>query len=168
MKMIDQLLTSMIENGKVICFECGKEQDAIWNRVKMHAEKKGVSFDYEGIECRCAVCHGECFPADLADANVSLMQEAYRECAGMISLQATQEIPSKYNIGVRPLSKVLGWGEHTFSRYYDGEIPSKRNAALLQRVYEDPKEYRRLLCANSHKITKKNNAEKLIDCGRDY
>ena len=37
----------------------------------------------------------------------------------------SKDILRKYKIGKKPLSKLLGWGEVTITRYINGDIPSK-------------------------------------------
>jgi len=64
---------------------------------------------------------------------------------GIISLERISEIPVKYDIGKRPLSILLGWGELTFTRYCDGDMPTKQYADILQCVYDDPSYYLSLL-----------------------
>jgi hypothetical protein len=54
----------------------------------------------------------------------------FRKQHNIISLEKIIEIPEKYNIGKRPLSLLLGWGEQTFSRYYDGDMPTQQYSAI--------------------------------------
>ena len=54
-------------------------------------------------------------------------------------------IPEKYAIGKRPLSLLLGWGEQTFSRYCDGDIPTKQYSEILQKLYDAPAYYAEIL-----------------------
>jgi uncharacterized phage-associated protein len=54
-------------------------------------------------------------------------------------------IPEKYAIGKRPLSLLLGWGEQTFSRYCDGDMPTKQYSEILQKLYDDPTYYAEIL-----------------------
>ena len=55
------------------------------------------------------------------------------------------EIPEKYAIGKRPLSLLLGWGEQTFSRYCDGDMPTKQYSEILQKIYDEPAYYAEIL-----------------------
>ena len=73
------------------------------------------------------------------------LYDAYRQKHGIISLKDIQAIPEKYNIGKRPLSLLLGWGEQTFSRYYDGDMPSKQYSERLKQVLAAPAYYLSLL-----------------------
>jgi len=66
-------------------------------------------------------------------------------------LEKILEIPQKYNIGKRPISLLLGWGEMTFTRYCDGDMPTKQYSDVLQRIYDDPAFYLSLLEENKGK-----------------
>jgi len=79
------------------------------------------------------------------DENLKLGYDAYREAHSLISLEQIREIPEMYNIGKRVLSSLLGWGEHTFTRYYDGYLPTKEYSDTLKKLYNNPAEYRKVL-----------------------
>ena len=49
----------------------------------------------------------------------------------IITIEEILEILEKYNIGKKPLSLVLGWGEVTIIRYLDGSIPDKLHSDVL-------------------------------------
>ena len=70
------------------------------------------------------------------------------------------EIPQKYNIGKRPLSLLLGCGEMTFSRYYDGDMPTKQYSDVLQRIYDEPQYYLSLLEENKCNLKSQTTYEK--------
>jgi len=86
------------------------------------------------------------------DENLDLLYDAYREVHEIISLHKIQEIPGKYAIGKRPLSLLLRWGELTFTRYYDGDIPTKQYAEILQRIYDEPAYFLSILENNRQEI----------------
>lgn len=69
------------------------------------------------------------------DYNLKALYDVYRTANGIIPLEHIMAIPEKYAIGKRPLSLLLGWGEQTFSRYYDGDIPTKQYSDMLTRLY---------------------------------
>ena len=55
-----------------------------------------------------------------------MIDNAFREKEGLISVSEMELILDKYDIGKRPLSLLLGWGEGTLTRYLDGDIPTKQ------------------------------------------
>ena len=58
-----------------------------------------------------------------------------------------------YNIGKKPLSKLLGWGDTTIMRYLNGIEPNKEFAVKIQRLAENPWEYIKIVEQNKENIT---------------
>lgn len=69
-------------------------------------------------------------------------------------------IPEKYSIGKRPLSLLLGWGEQTFTRYCDGDIPTKQYSEILLRIYNEPSYYSELLENGKDNLKSQSSYEK--------
>lgn len=59
----------------------------------------------------------------------------------------------RYEIGKKPLSRLLGWGDTTIMRYLDGIEPNREFAARIERLAESPLEYAGVLEKNKEKIT---------------
>ena len=55
------------------------------------------------------------------------------------------ELPRRYAIGKRPLSRLLGWGELTYTRLLDGGVPNAEHSDEIRRLLDDPAAYARLL-----------------------
>lgn len=70
-----------------------------------------------------------------------------------ISVNQIKEILEMYNIGKKPLAKLLGWGETTVIRYLEGDIPTTEYTEKLQEIAESPMYYYRILMENQNKIT---------------
>lgn len=71
----------------------------------------------------------------------------------IISVNQIREILDMYNIGKKPLAKLLGWGETTVIRYLEGDIPTSEYTEKLQEIAESPMYYYRILMENQSKIT---------------
>ena len=54
-------------------------------------------------------------------------------------------IPDKYAIGKATIIAIVGMGEQTFSRYCDGDVPTKQYSEILQKIYDEPKYYEQIL-----------------------
>lgn len=63
----------------------------------------------------------------------------------MITRDQIIELPKKYAIGKRPLSRVLGWGELTYTRLLEGSMPSPQHEEELLRALGEPLTYLMLL-----------------------
>jgi putative zinc finger/helix-turn-helix YgiT family protein len=144
----------------VFCEECRKDVAYTVDSVSLTETLKGEEYNYTGKKASCVVCGGEIYVADIADANLKLLYDAYRQKNGIISLEKILEIPQKYNIGKRPLSLLLGWGEMTFTRYYDGDMPTKQYSDVLQRIYEEPSYYLSVLEENKGNLKSQTAYEK--------
>src|SRR5690606_18232950 len=109
-------------------------------------------YEYTGKKAVCTECGSEVYVADIEDENLRALYDTYRQKNGIISLEKILEIPQKYNIGKRPLSLLLGWGEMTFSRYCEGDMPTKQYSDILQKIYDDPAYYKELLEKNKDNL----------------
>lgn len=59
----------------------------------------------------------------------------------------------RYEIGKKPLSRLLGWGDTTVMRYLDGVEPNREFAARIEHLAENPWEYAEVLEKNREKLT---------------
>ena len=63
----------------------------------------------------------------------------------LVTREEIVALPRIYKIGKRPLSKLLGWGELTYTRLIDGRTPNKQHAEQLRRLIDEPAAYAQLL-----------------------
>jgi uncharacterized phage-associated protein len=138
---------------KAFCETC---RDIVEYRIKMIDKVKkikGSTVKYTAKVAYCDICKEEIFVPGFRDYNLEELDAAYRKIGGLISVEDIEKILSKYNIGKRPLSLLLGWGEGTVTRYLDGDIPSKLYSDTLKRIIEDEQYYRELLEQNKVDIS---------------
>ena len=153
---------------KVFCYECRQDVDYCITEENETAVLKEEKCEYRHIFARCNQCKSELFIDHIVDENLERLYNVYRKQNGLISLEKIKAIPKKYAIGKRPLSLLLGWGEQTFSRFVDGDMPSKQYSDILERLYEDPNYYNELLQKNKTNLKsnaayiKSNNAVKAL------
>lgn len=141
-----------MRNKTVFCPVC--REDVKFTVVKNieTAMLKREAFEFVSHKAYCEKCAGEVYVAKLEDDNLKALYDVYREKNDIISLEEIRAIPKKYGIGKRPLSLLLGWGEHTFSRYCDGDIPTKQYSEILRKISSDPRYYLSLLESNREKL----------------
>lgn len=142
------------------CEECRKDVAYYVESVYINSTLKGEEYGYTGKKAVCAECGAEVYVAQIEDDNLKSLYDAYRQKNGIISLEKILEIPQKYSIGKRPLSLLLGWGEMTFTRYCDGDMPTKQYSDVLQRIYDDPEFYLSLLEKNKGNLKSLHAYEK--------
>lgn len=75
------------------------------------------------------------------------------DSANLISTDEILQILKQYNIGRKPLSVLLGWGQTTILRYLNGITPTPEYSKELLHILKDPSYYLDLLCANRERIT---------------
>ena len=87
----------------------------------------------------------------------------------VISIKEINEIIEKYNIGKRPLSIILGFGEITITRYLDGYPITKQKSNNLKEILNSPEEFLKYLEKNKDDISNiayaksKRSVEKLLN-----
>ena len=62
-------------------------------------------------------------------------------------------IMQRYEIGKKPLSRLLGWGDTTVMRYLDGVEPNREFAARIQELAKNPRIFADILEKNKEKLT---------------
>lgn len=129
-------------NAKItFCEICRKDVSYFEKNEIITSELKGVKYNFSGKKAICENCSHEVFSHEVNDYNLKQLYNEYRRQNNIINLTKILEIPQKYNIGKRPLSLLLGWGEQTFSRYCDGDMPTQQYSDVLQKIYDDPAYY---------------------------
>lgn len=141
-----------MNTDKVFCEKCRNDVNYTVVVVPMTSIIRDKEYSYVGKEARCTNCGSLVYIPELLDANLRALYDVYRQKNGIIALEKIQEITKKYNIGKRPLSLLLGWGEQTFSRYYDGDMPTKQYSEILTRIYNEPQFYFNLLESNKENL----------------
>ena len=82
-----------------------------------------------------------------------LNENEYRIKNSIPTIEHICGIPVKYGIGKRPLSRLLGWGEQTFTRYCGGDMPTKQYAEVLRRLYCEPEYFLTILEGNKNLLS---------------
>lgn len=146
-----------MKNKKVFCYECREDITYTVEEEEKTGKLKGKVYSYIGRGGQCDNCKAEVYVPEIDDFNLKALYDVYRKDHNIISIDDIAEIPALYNIGKRPLSLLLGWGEQTFSRYLDGDMPTKQYSDLLKRIHEDPEVYSEILEGNKDNL-KSNTA----------
>ena len=144
------------------CETCGKEQPYRLISVPMLGKLKDEAYSYTGQEARCQACGARLKVAEVDEANLRSLYDLYRKKKGIISLEQVRALPKRYAIGKRPLSKLLGWGELTFARYYEGYMPTRQYSEVMKRLYDEPAFYKELLERNREAIGSERSYEKSL------
>lgn len=143
----------MNDDKTAFCVECGKKKayTVISRREKITI--RGTEFTYVEQTAYCADCKEEVYVPEINDQNVQAREDAYRENAGLITIQGINEILNKYDIGAGPLAKLMGFGEVTINRYINGQLPSRANSDALMNLKKSYRKMEEYLQKNGNKIS---------------
>ena len=116
-------------------------------------EIDGVTYRYPTIHGYCDVRGSEATPQPVLEDNQRSFANAVRAAHGIVSQEVVNGLVDRYNIKPRPLSSLLGWGEHTYSRFMEGDIPSKAFSDRINALWKSPLSYLLLLLSNGGALT---------------
>lgn len=138
----------MEKMSTAFCLDCGCKKT--FNRivVRTESEVRGTKFSFVEVNAVCSECGAELYVPEINDENVRLREGAYRQAAGLITVDEIQKILKKYNIGAGPLAQIMGFGEVSVIRYLNGQLPSKVNSGKLLEVLASHRKMEEKLEAN--------------------
>lgn len=119
---------------KVLCAECGCMQEYDIVSEKSERVWNGITCNFNKRVALCKKCGHRVYVPGMDDLNENEFDVKCREEHDYILVGEIEELLEKYDVDKRPLSKVLGLGEHTIENYLKGQLPSKRYSDMLRRV----------------------------------
>lgn len=134
------------------CYNCDELVEFIIQPKKQSIDIKGINIDFMAEVAFCKHCNEEIYINELEDKIVNTANEIYREKKNIIKISEIEFLLKKYQIGKKPLSKLLGWGESTISRYLDGLTPNIEYSNKLKSLFDSMK-MKDLLTKNKGSIT---------------
>ena len=138
---------------KEYCANCNEYREYEVKEVNKEININNQLIKFKGKEAYCIHCNEKIDVDEIMDYNNKKFQEAYKTLNDIITKEEIEIIMNEYDIGKRPLSLVLGLGEVTIARYFEGYIPSKENSKILKEILNDPKKYYLYLQSNKNKIS---------------
>ena len=150
--------------SKGFCEECNNLVEYEIKEINDKTEIKGKKYNYKRVVGNCKKCGEEISSNDINDENLIRIDKAYRNEEKIITTEEINKILSKYKIGKKPLSKLLGWGEVTLIRYLNGDVPSKFYSDQLYKILNDERYMNKILEENRDSITERayNNVKSAI------
>lgn len=131
--------------AKIRCAECGCLNDYVMKKINRHYEGDGYDF-YLDVEVPiCNKCGEEIYVESIEDDIVDRANYIIRKSRDIIGKDEIIEILSKYDVSQKFMSRMLGWGEITLTRYISaGYTPNKTNSDKL-RSLNDPYEVQSIM-----------------------
>ncbi len=150
---------------RMICVECGRENDYAMKKYNRHYEGKGYDFYLEVEVPICNKCGEEIYDEEIEDEIVDRANARIREETNIIKKEEIISILMEYNVSQKFMSRMLGWGEITLTRYISaGYTPSKVNSDKLKSL-KNPYEVQYLMSKRNEEtdgeITKETAFHKL-------
>ena len=138
---------------KQFCEFCMEETSCTPKERIAHKNIDGINITFKEKYYICSKCNND-IEGDYFDDNVTAGNNELRKHYNIISTNEIEEILSKYNIGKKPLSLILGMGEINIIRYLDGANPTREISDILKNILNNPFLYELYLVANKDKISK--------------
>ena len=139
--------------NKGFCEKCNNMVEYEIKEIAEKVEIKGREYGYNRLIGYCKNCGEEISSNELNDENLIRIDKTYRSKENIITTEEINKILSKYKIGKKPLSKLLGWGEVTLIRYLNGDVPSKIYSDQLYKISNDEEYMDSLVEKNKDLIT---------------
>lgn len=153
---------------KEFCENCEKNVELCVKEIVNEKEIKGKKYKYIELIGYCKCCGQIVTSNKIIDENLKRLDEAYRMQENIISKEQINQILVKYKIGKKPLSKLLGWGEVTLTRYINGDIPTKLYSEELFKILKDKEYFLELLEKNKSNITESAYATAYNAANQDF
>lgn len=149
---------------KGFCEKCNSLVEYEIKEINDSIKIKGKEYIYKSLIGYCKNCGEEISSNEINDENLNRIDKVYRNEEHIITTEEINKILNKYKIGKKPLSKLLGWGEVTLTRYLNGDIPSKVYSEQLYKVLNDNEYMDILIEKNKHLITERayNNIKNVV------
>ena len=135
------------------CESCRKNQPVRLVEETEALEIDGTTYQYAVRHGYCSVCGGLATPQDVLDGNQRSFDAAVRSANHIVAQDVVGGMVQRYDIKPRPLSALLGWGEHTYSRFVEGDIPSRSFSDRIASLWESPLSFLMLLLENGSVLT---------------
>lgn len=132
---------------KIICFECATVNKYEMRKILRKYEGEGYSFELEVEVPFCPECGRQLVSEAIEEEIRERANAIIRQQRDIITKDEILEILDKYNTSPKFLSKLLGWGDITLTRYIVGNYtPNQENSTRL-RALRNPYVFQSLLNA---------------------
>lgn len=118
-----------------ICFECGSKNQ--YNFKDVIRKYKGDGYDFEVLVKVpfCEKCGAPIYVENVEREIAQKVNKEIRERKNIITREEILEILETYNVSQKFLSRLLGWGEITLTRYIRGNYtPNVANSNRLREL----------------------------------
>jgi putative zinc finger/helix-turn-helix YgiT family protein len=122
---------------KDICWNCGKETELSYIQNDETVSVRGDAIIVPVKYFKCHECGAEYEDPRSSYDPLVLAYKKYRESHGMMQPEEIRGLRQRYGLTQKELSKLLGWGEVTLSRYENGALQDDSHDVMLKMI-KDP------------------------------
>ena len=140
-----------------ICPNCEKETDLELIRTTEEMEIRGELIPVEVEYYRCLACGEEFEDPRSDDDPLDRAYREYRRRHGMMQPEDIQATRKRYGLTQSEMSRLLGWGAVTFSRYENGALQDEAHGKIL-RLAMEPRNLLTLIKENPGTLTEEKRA----------
>lgn len=145
-----------------MCFECGAKNTYELRNTIREYKGDGYHFELKVNIPFCPQCGAPIYDEEFEKKIAKKANEKIREQRGIITREEILIILDSYNVSQKFLSKLLGWGEITLTRYINGNYtPNVSNSNKLKDL-KNPYVFQMLL-QNFQNAQLEKNDEKLLN-----
>lgn len=131
--------------GTLRCFECGQKDSYELKEIEREYEGDGYHFRMMVKVPFCKTCGAFIRDEEIENEIAEKANAKIRESVGILRSVEIIEIVSKYDASQKYLSRMLGWGDITLTRYLSNNFtPNKANSDKLKSI-DDPYVFKKLL-----------------------
>lgn len=121
---------------KVFCEQCDTKVNYYYDMEEVTMEVKDLEITLNVQVPKCIKCKSEVFAVKEDSTSQDLFFDEYKRTKGLVSKSDIELIRKNLKISQRDLSRLLGLGEITITRYELGSIPSKANSMMIESLNE--------------------------------
>lgn len=120
---------------EMMCFECGAENTFELRDTTREYKGDGYDFELTVTVPFCKICGTPIYDEALEKEIAQRANDRIRQQCGVITRDEILEILHLYNVSQKFLSRLLGWGEITLTRYIGGNYtPNIGNSNKLKEL----------------------------------
>lgn len=146
---------------KDICPSCEKITELQYLRKAEEITVKGEGITVSVEYYKCTECGAEFEDPKSKKDPLAIAYRKYRRRHGMIQPEEIRAFRQRYGLTQNELSKLLGWGLATLSRYENGALQDNTHNTILQMI-KDPRNLLNLLVQQGDFLTQERR-QKLIE-----
>jgi len=141
---------------KKYCDTCNEMENTYKEKITDQFDVRGVKVTAVINVIKCSKCHSEIYDKENEVQNDILVFDEYKKAKNLLTSIEIITIRKKYGLSQATLSRILGFGIKTITRYENGSIQDSTHDNLL-RLLKNEANFFMLWNLNKHKLKDKEN-----------